>query len=347
MTPSLTPLPRGLGDGFTVAQARQAGVSARRVRHLSLERPFRGVRMVSAAPPPIPAHDESAIRQEAAALTVEITRVARAFALVAPDGSFFSHVTAAVLWNLPVPIRLLRATVRETRSNGHLVPARGIDVATLGRRRSSKAAGVRGRQISANHVIVSSVDGLPVSSPASTWAMLAAELTVDELVEMGDAIVYIPRKRGMKRGTEDDALGTIADLMAAASTPRRAHRDRLLQAGPLVRVGSASPAETRGRLGFERAGLPTPELDYDVIAADGTAIGFTEFAFVEFALLVECEGDHHRTDRTQWYRDIDKHAACEDAGWRVLRLTSKHLYPTTGPAVERVRTALIRAGWHA
>ena len=91
--------------------------------------------------------------------------------------------------------------------------------------------------------------------------------------------------------------------------------------------------------------MPEPTLDFDVIASDGTAIGFTELAYPEYRLLIEYEGDHHRTDREQWQRDVDKHAACVDEGWQVLRLTSKHLYPSTEPAVDRVFTALVRGGW--
>jgi hypothetical protein len=292
-------------------------------------------------------HDESRTTTEAKALTAEITRLAHAFAQIAPSSWFFSHVTAAVLWGLPVPMSLLRATVKTMRHEGRMVSPRGIDVAVLGRHRASKAAGVRGHQLSAAQVTVTTVDGLRVSSPASTWAMLADELTLDELIEMGDAIVYIPRKRGMERGSESDALGTISKLRRAANAPRRRHRRNLLEALDLIRVGSASRSETRARLAFWRAGLPKPELDVDVFGADGSPIGFTELAFREFRLLVECEGDHHRTDRAQWYRDIDKHTACEDAGWRVLRVAANHLYPTPAPAVARVRNALIRAGWRA
>ncbi|QAY60841.1 hypothetical protein ET475_13145 [Microbacterium protaetiae] len=292
-----------------------------------------------------PDNDESAFGREARTLTAEILQLARAYACIMPDWAFFSHVTAAVIWGFPVPIRLLRAAIRQVRRHGHLVPARGIDVAVLGRRRASKARGVRGHELTPTQTTVRTVDGMRVLSSASTWATLADELTVDELIEMGDAIVYIPRRHGMERGTAEDAHATIEQLRAAALAPRRRNRAKLLEALELIRVGAASPFETRVRIACVRAGLPEPELDYDVIAADGTPIGFTEIAFPDQRLLIEGEGDHHRTDRAQWYRDIDKHTACEDAGWRVLRLVSTHVYPSTGPAVERITAALRRAGW--
>jgi hypothetical protein len=250
-----------------------------------------------------------------------------------------------VLWGLPVPLRLMRRIVDETRHGTLAIPARGLDVGVLAPGRAPRRAGVHGYELSARLAMVGEIGGLLVTSPATTWAMLAAELTIDELVAVGDAVVYIPRWRGMQRGTEADALGTIAKLSAAASIPLRRHTAKLREAVALVRVGSASAAETRVRLGCARWGLPEPELDVDVFARDGTAIGFTEFAHRSFRLLTEYEGDHHRVDRAQWQRDVDKHAACVDAGWQVLRLTAHHVYPRVEPAIERIHRALVRGGW--
>lgn len=344
-------LPVQLGNSFSVRAARDADVSYRRLRHTDLATPFYGARMLAAktggesdaAHGP---HDESPQAAEARHLTAEIVSLAYALAQVAPPDWFFCHVTAAVLWKLPVPLRLLRATLKTTHRDGRPVPPRGIDVGVIAPRRAPKAAGTRGREFSGRLTTVRVVDDLRVSSPASTWAMLAAELTLDELIELGDAIVRIPRRQGMVRGTESDALATIDELVRAANAPYRRHADKLAAALALIRVGSSSAAETRTRLAFSRAGLPEPELDYDVYAEDGTPIGFTEFAYPKFHLLVEYEGDHHRTDRKQWQRDIDKHAACFEAGWHVERLTAASVYPSTRPAVDRVRAALIRGGWH-
>jgi hypothetical protein len=343
-----TRLPDHLGTSFSVRSALTAGVSARRLRHPDLAAPFRGVRVRRVDTPQgrdETFSDESPRAVEARRLAAQIIEHARAFAAIAPDDWFFCRVTAAVLWGLPVPLRLLRSAMRPVSRRGARVSARGIDAAVLAPRRASRAKGVRGFQLSPLQVSVRTLDGLRVTSPATTWALLADELTIDELIEIGDAIVRIPRRRGMLRGTEADALGSIAQLSAAADVPYRRHAGKLKEAVAQVRVGSSSPAETRTRLACMRAGLPDPNLDYDVIAGDGNPIGFTEFAYPEFNLLIEYEGDHHRTDRDQWQRDVDKHAACVDEGWEVLRLTSKHLYPSTTPAVDRIRTALIRGGW--
>jgi hypothetical protein len=253
-------------------------------------------------------HDENPRAAEARYLSAEIVRRTHGLAEAAPPDWFFCHITAAVLWGLPVPLRLLRAVLMPVRSRSLEIPPRGVDVGVIAPRRASKAAGTRGHQFSQRLTSIRIIGGVRVSSPASTWAMLADELSVDELVEVGDAIVRVPRRRGMQRGTDADALATVEQLRAALNAPYRRHTDKLRAALELIRVGSSSPAETRIRLAGSRAGLPQPHLDYDVFALDGEPIGFTEFAYPAYRQLIEYEGDHHRTDRKQWQRDVEKHA---------------------------------------
>ncbi|QDZ14824.1 hypothetical protein [Humibacter ginsenosidimutans] len=348
MSRTAAALPGDLGDGFAVRAAREAGVAAKRLRALDLESPFFGVRTRRSeadrrSPQSAPVRDSRA--DETRRLADLIARRAKAFAAIAAPDSCFCHATAAVMWGLPLPLRVLRRVAAATERNGESVAPRGIDVGVLAPARPSRAAGVKGRQLSARLIDVRESNGLRLTNPATTWAMLADELAVDELIELGDAIVFIPRRRGMLRGTSEDALGTPAELRAAANTPYRRHSDRLRSAVDEIRIGAASPAETRYRIASIRAGLPLPELDFDVFTATGAPIGFTEIAYPDYRVLVEYEGDHHRIDRDQWNRDIEKHSACADAGWRVIRLTARHLYPSTAPAVAQVRTALLRAGW--
>ena len=120
---------------------------------------------------------------------------------------------------------------------------------------------------------------------------------------------------------------------------------KLRQAIPHIRVGSASPPETELRLALLRAGLPAPALDIDILDEHGSLIGYTELAYPHWMILIEFEGDHHRTSRTQWDRDIEKHAQCVALGWTVLRYTGRHVRPTAAPAVTGIRNALVRAGW--
>ena len=77
----------------------------------------------------------------------------------------------------------------------------------------------------------------------------------------------------------------------------------------------------------------------------GRRIAIADAAYPDHRVIVEVEGDQHRTDRDQWNRDIDRQADLVAAGWEVVRLTAAHL--CSGQAAHRVRAALERHGWHA
>lgn len=188
------------------------------------------------------------------------------------------------------------------------------------------------------------VDGLRFASPATAWAMLAVESSVRELVTIGDALVRIPRDhRGRRR--PDRQLATIEQLRNAANAGRRPGRSKLLAALPLIRVGSMSPLETEWRLDTITSGLPEPELDLEIRDTHRRLLGIADAAYPRFRTLVEIEGDHHRTTRTQWNRDIEKMTAYIAAGWEPVRLTSTHIRSPHPPATSILRSALLRHGW--
>ena len=86
-------LPRSLDlAGFTLADARAAGVSPKRTRAQDLEIPFRGLRASAGTAP-------------------ETSALARAYAARMPAGQFFSHTTAAQLLGIPLPQRATRDAV--------------------------------------------------------------------------------------------------------------------------------------------------------------------------------------------------------------------------------------------
>lgn len=291
--------------------------------------------------------DVSPTAAEARARTSRLITNAHAYRTVMAPKAFFSHVTAAALWGIPVPLRVLRgdsmrtAATTPTRASGE----RPVDVGVPLPQRGPRAAGVRAHRLAPELLRVRELGGLRVASPASTWAQLAEELTVEELIIAGDAIVHEPRGRRGVRGEPGSGLATLDQLAAAASVGRRVGVARLREALPHIRVGSMSPPETRLRLAVLRAGLPEPDVDVDILDENGAMIGFTELAYPRWRILIEFEGDHHRISRAQWDRDIEKHARCVALGWTVLRYTGRHLYPSTEPAVTAIRDALFRAGW--
>ncbi|WP_314505075.1 hypothetical protein [uncultured Microbacterium sp.] len=327
------------------------------MRNSDLDAPFHGVRLrrevtsaaMTAAEGEIAA-DASAVAVAARFHRAVLAARARAFARVCPPHMFFRGVTAGVVWGVPLPLRCVNpdAHARLSRREGLALDRdspRPLDTAVLPPHRASRASGVNGRQLSEALTVVQEYDGLRVVSPATLWTQLAQELTVDELIVVGDALVHEPRRSDGSRAPAGSGRTTLGRLEAALNAGRRVGAAKLREALPQIRVGGASSAETDLRLALIRAGLPDAVLDYDVVGLRGEFIGYTEFAYPAFRLLLEYEGDHHRTDRAQWNRDIEKHAAATAAGCTVLRLTSRHLYPHAAPAVEQVRQALLRAGW--
>lgn len=251
-------------------------------------------------------------------------RTARAYQLVMPAHAFFCGLTAAVVYGAPVT---------------HGEP---LEVAVHSPARAVRRRGIHSVKVAPHLASVRTHEGLRVSSPASTWAMLGATLTERELVILGDAMVRVPRD---DRGRLTTALATIDELKRAVAAGPRRGIGRLRRAVALVRVGSASPLETEYRLDAEANGLPDAELDVEIFDACGSRIGITEFEYRPYGILVEIEGDHHRTSRAQWLRDIDKYAAYVAAGWEVVRLTSNHV--RSGRASSIVQAALRRHGWEA
>ncbi len=312
-------MPEGLGAEFSVADATFAGVSSGRLQARDLDAPFHGVRQkVDCAPP-----DEDLSIDDIAARREQ--RKIRAYAQVMRPHVFLAGRSAGVHLGLSIG------------------PGALLEVGVLAPARAPRGRGVRGVKIASHLVNVREHDGVRTTDAASTWAMLGAELTVRELVALGDQIVRIPRDhRGSP--TPREQMGTIEDLTSIVASGRRRGIGRLLEALPLIRVGSASPLETDFRLDAATGGLPTPELDLEIRDRTGTLLGITEFVFPEYRTAVEIEGDHHRTDRKQWNRDIDKYAAYAAEGWEVVRLTSAHVRGNRS-AVGIVRSVLLRRGW--
>lgn len=107
-----------------------------------------------------------------------------------------------------------------------------------------------------------------------------------------------------------------------------------------------SPLETDTRLEVVEAGLPEPELDVEIRAAvGGQLLGIADLRFRAYRVLVEVEGDHHRTDPAQWSRDIEKLAAYAAEGYETVRVTAAHVRREPARAIAVIRAALVRGGW--
>ncbi|GLJ80989.1 hypothetical protein [Microbacterium imperiale] len=298
------PLPDDLGEVFGVAQARAAGVTRGRLGARDLEAPFHGVRARLA-----PARDtgDGPLARDRAQRE-RVLRRAQAYARVAPEGAFFAGRTAAVLHGCPV-----------------VHPADSLEVGVVAPGRAPRARGIHGIKVADHLVTIGELHGVRVVSAASAWAMLGRTASVRELIIAGDALVAIPRGPGGGR-MPHRRLCTPAQLRAAL---------------PHIREGAMSPPETELRLDLVTAGLPEPMLDVEIRDDGGRLLGITELVYPDARVAIEVEGDHHRTSKRQWDRDLEKYATYTAAGWLVVRVTVSQV--RSHRAVTLVRRALAAA----
>lgn len=293
--------PRLRARAFDVTVSDELAVSRQRLRRRDLVRPTRSIRWARERPPD-PVHRIRALRP------------------ILLPGQFVSHVSAAVLWGLPVP--------------GD--PDGPVHITSLIPAAQPRRAGVVGHRLTPERADVTERWGMPASTPAALWVDCGALLSPDELVARGDAIVTSPRCRT-----------TIDDLRAAlVRAGSRAGVRRLRAALELVRVGAGSPQETRARLAIVRAGLPEPELQVEILDEAGRFVGRVDMAYPEQRTVIEYEGDHHRTDAEQWGRDLRRYREMERLGWAVVRWTKSDLSGHARGALEHLAALLARRARH-
>ena len=58
---------------------------------------------------------------------------------------------------------------------------------------------------------------------------------------------------------------------------------------------------------------------------DRYPIGRVDLVYEEFKVILEYEGDQHRTDRRQWNVDIDRTDEFTAEGYRVIRITAQRM----------------------
>lgn len=291
------PLPHELGTAFTVREARALGVARDRLTALDLRAPFHGVR----------ARVDTAADDVLARCRIYEPRLTSA--------QFFSHTTAAALWGLPLP------TVDST----------SLHVSTRPPGREPRTRGVRGHRLDLPIEHLTLRHGLPVPTPAETWAQLGALHRVDDLVAVGDAI--LTRR-----------LAERADLEEAAQRLARRGMSGFREALPLLRAGAESPRETIVRLILERAGLPEPELNRDLRDEEGRFVARLDLAYPAYRVAVEYDGRQH-AELAQFRRDADRWPAIAAQGWLLVRVVDHHLEDPTRSVVAPVDRALRSRGW--
>jgi hypothetical protein len=232
-----------------------------------------------------------------------------------PDSQCFSHATAAGLYGLSLPARV---------RNG--AP---LHVGTIAGARAPRGANVVGHKLALGRDDLTIVRGMRVPRVEEVWIQLAGELSATELIVAGDSC--------LRRTSSSTTLAALRD--AVQSARKRPGVARLREAVHRVRAGTDSPMESVVRLLLVDAGLPEPAVNLPITVADGLTL-HGDLVYPGQRVIVEYDGDHHRTDRRQYELDIDRIWALQRAGWTVVRLNRSHLAGGRRTAIARVRDAL-------
>ncbi|PPF79988.1 hypothetical protein C5B96_11435 [Subtercola sp. Z020] len=298
---------------FSVRQAKARGFSKRRLDGADLTAPHRGVRT-----------------RHATVQTVQDQVAAYLPRLLAEQ--FFSHTTAARLWGLPLP----RA----------FTPAEPLHVATPDRVNRARTAGVVAHRLTPPTHRVVRVGRVRVGDAVSTWLQLASILSVEQLVAVGDALVLDPVHPD-REAPAPRPYANPEELRRRVRAFRGPGKRRLVDALELVRLGVESPKETELRLLIIRSGMPEPAVNVPVPVQRLSYVPRVDLVYAEWKVLVEYDGQQHRTDPARFAHDNARAAALRESGHVLITVLKGGLAGASARAetAERVRRALLAAGW--
>jgi hypothetical protein len=188
------------------------------------------------------------------------------------------------------------------------------------------------------------LDALRITSPWRTWTDLAAGGSELDIVVLADAL---RRRFGVGAMTLQARIDAVGGRRGA-QTLRRA----------LARScdGVDSPMETRLRLMFEDARLPSPVVNVWVCRDDGAPIHKPDLSWPEWKVAADYDGAHHadldrdddvlrgRASNWRLRQDTSRRDLLEEMGWILRVFTSFDVFRAPGPAIERMRMALRLAG---
>ena len=163
--------------------------------------------------------------------------------------------------------------------------------------------------------------GVKLTTPARTALDLACRYPVARAVAAIDALA---RATDLKVAD----VGLLAERYKGRRGIRKAHK-----ALSLVDAGAESPRETWLGLLLIRAGFPPPQTQVPVYDEYGQLVAVLDMGWEQIKLAVEYDGDHHRTDRRQFNKDIRRAETLTDLGWIDVRVTAED---TEGGVIARV-----------
>ena len=285
MAPRRIALPEDVPEVFLRAAGVQAGLSAWVLRSPRFTRPFHGVRALAPA-----------VATEPSVGTAAHLETARSYLPRLRDSEAFSHQSALLLHGCPI------------RSD------RDLHVSVLAPRNASRARGVVGHQHATPFETVLVDRRLPVAAPAPALRQAAPGLALAELVVAIDHLLGPRTHPGDRR----PAL-RLDDLRCCAAEAGLRGRRRLEAAFGLARVGAESRMETLLRLILVAFGL-FQGFELQVTVHDDRGwIGRFDLVHRARRLIVEYDGEQHRTDAAQYAKDERRVSRAWQAGYHVLR----------------------------
>lgn len=297
-----------LRDVAPLARLVELGVSVERARRADVERPYRGVVAEG-----FPLDDV----------------VSRAVALSVRRGMpefGFSHLSGAAIRQLPLPSTATHGVVHVTVRHPDRAP-RLTGVAGHAYRMPPNA-------LQRWPVIISTTGELrfvPVLSEPWLFSTLASILSVDDLVAIADAL-----------RTRAAAENRSIDVSVALAEGRRGS-GRAARAWALSVVGARSRPESLMRLAIARAGLPSPTVGHTIAGERWTAT--PDLAWPDYRVLIEYEGDHHRTDARQFAHDLRRFERYYDGWWVAVRATKLDVFEHPNEFMQRIERRLRERGW--
>lgn len=241
----------------------------------------------------------------------------RAYQTWMPLAGFFSHSTAAMLHGLPLPWSL----ENELR----------VHVSVVAPTRAPRGEGVVGHRVDVCPALVLLGD-LRVVTPVGAWCQLASVLELDDLIAVGD---------GLLCGRYPLASPQEVATAVREYRGRRGSR-RLRDAEMWIRPRVESRRETLLRLLMVRSGFPEPETNREIPLPAGTGRVRGDLVYFRYKVLVEYDGQQHRTDDVQYNRDIERLHDLRAAGWIVITVRKDSTREWIRNAIE---IALRSRGW--
>lgn len=175
------------------------------------------------------------------------------------------------------------------------------------------------------------IGGARVTTAEDTFLDLAADLSLVDLVVLGDSLVSKGRATpGSLRAAATEAAGPVGGLARRAAG--------------LVRAGVDSPMESRLRMLLVLAGLPEPVVNHIEYDEHGRWVRRYDLSFPEQRLAVESDGRQHAESQRQWERDVERREELDHDGWRIVVVLARGIYREPERTLDRVVAAMRAAG---